>query len=314
MNIHEACITYLSYVRDVKQLSPLTIKAYQQDLDLLAQILGHQTSFDSVSRDCIRQVVAAMFAKDQSKASVKRRIACYRTMFSWFESEKLINQSPFYKLNLKIKLPHRLPRNLTSQELTSLRCTAIGNVDFDVSVQCRWDDAPRKIINHICTLIGIELLLTTGLRISELTSIRINDIHLSEEYIHIRGKGQRERRVFITTENIRNLICNYLLFRKKFSVENDNFLINKLGKPVTSQTFRLWVRALGKKAKLSRIATPHMYRHSAATHLIEAGVDIRFVQRLLGHQSITTTQLYTHVNDSELQKTIKAANIQGRVL
>jgi integrase/recombinase XerD len=235
-------------------------------------------------------------------------------MFSWLESENIIDQTPFYKLNLKIKLPHRLPRNLTSSELIKLRSTAINNLDFNTNDGESWQTVHRRQINDVSTLIGLELLLTTGVRISELSNIRVNDIHLIESYIHIRGKGQRERRVFITTENIAQLITQYLRLRKKVSASTDSFLINKLGNPATPQTFRLWMKALAKKAKLSRVATPHMYRHSAATHLLEAGVDIRYVQRLLGHQSITTTQIYTHVNNSELYKVIKEADIQGKVL
>jgi integrase/recombinase XerD len=314
MSIIESCQSYISYARDVKQLSPLTIKAYQQDLNLLTKLIDPEKTIGFLSRDCLRDVVKKMFKMGQSHASVKRRMACYKTMFSWLESENIIDQTPFYKLNLKIKLPHRLPRNLTSSELIKLRSTAVNNLDFDSDDIESWQTVHRRHINDISTLIGLELLLTTGVRISELSNIRVHDIHLIESYIHIRGKGQRERRVFITTENIAQLITRYLRLRKKVSASTDLFLINKLGNAATPQTFRLWMKALAKKAKLSRVATPHMYRHSAATHLLEAGVDIRYVQRLLGHQSITTTQIYTHVNNSELYKVIKGADIQGKVL
>lgn len=314
MNISEACTSYISYARDVKNLSPLTIKAYEQDLSLLIKLTNSETTIDLFSRSCLKEVVKAFFKMEQSQASVKRRMACYKTMFSWLESENIIGQTPFHKLNLKIKLPHRLPRNLTSSELIKLRLAAIKNIGFDSNNLEHWHAINRRSINDISTLIGLELLLTTGVRISELTNILLDDIHLNESYIHIRGKGQRERRVFITTDSIALLITQYLKFRKKVTVSTSTFLINKLGNPVTPQTFRIWMKALTREAKLSRTATPHMYRHSAATHLLEAGVDIRFVQRLLGHQSITTTQIYTHVNNSELYRVIKEADIQGRVL
>ena len=314
MNIKDACKTYISYAKDIKQLSHLTIKAYEQDLNLLQKLLGSNEPIVSISKTSLKEVVGSMFKMEQSHASVKRRLACYKTMFSWLENEGYIDKSPFHKFDLKIKLPHRLPRNLTTKELTKLRNTAIENLGFDTTNGKHWNNINKRKINHISTLIGVELLLTTGVRVSELTSIRISDIYLTEGYIHIRGKGQRERRVFITTDNISFLINQYLRLREKLSVDIGSFLINKLGNPATPQTFRLWIKALAKKAKLSRVATPHMYRHSAATSLLEAGVDIRYVQRLLGHQSITTTQIYTHVDNLELYNVVKGADIQSNIL
>jgi integrase/recombinase XerD len=314
MNLTEACATYLSVIQHTRNLSPLTIKAYKQDLAALLKNVDQTIALESLTRHDIRQIVDALFSKGESRSTVKRRVACYKSMFSWLESEDIIAQTPFHKLNLKLKLPLRLPRNLSSDELKKIRYAALLNVNLQRDIKEKFNSKIKNQITPATTLLGLELLLTTGLRISELTSIRIEDIHLSERYIHIRGKGQRERRVFIVTDNISSLIAKYLVMRSQLVNEHQLLLINKQGNPATSQTFRLWLKALGKQARLSRNATPHMYRHSAATQLLEAGVDIRYVQRLLGHQSITTTQIYTHVNNTELYKHIVEANIQGQVL
>lgn len=314
MNINEASKMYLSYVDHTKNLSHLTVKAYQQDINLFLELLGNDAQLASISRLEIRMVVNALFAKGQSKSTVKRRVACYKSMFSWFETEELIEQTPFHKLDVKIKLPHRLPSNLSSEELKNLRDTSLANIGIDSFETVDFSLLPKKSINHLTVFVGIELLLTTGLRISELTNIKLNDIYLSESHININGKGQRERRVFITTKHIKKLLQQYVQIRKLITNDHEFLLINKQGKPATPQTFRLWLNGLSEKAKIKRKVTPHMYRHSAATKLLEAGVDIRYVQKLLGHQNISTTQIYTHVNNTNLYEAIVAANVQGEFL
>lgn len=315
MNISEACFKFLHYSEHTKKLSPLTIKAYEQDLSLLVELSGRNKPVQAVDRDTIRDCVSSLFDKGQSKATVKRRLACFKTLFKWLENEDLIEQTPFYRLDLKIKLPHRLPRNLNQHELKKMLKAAKNELGLSAkSKKLCFKSLEKQHISTLTLLVGLELLLTTGVRVSELTSIQLDDIHLDDRYIHIQGKGQRERRVFITSDNIKRLIKQYLHIRLNTHPQHDSFLINRLGRPATPQTMRLWMAKLSKKANLSRKATPHMYRHSAATNLLEAGVDIRYVQKLLGHQSITTTQIYTHVNNTELYEMIVKADIQGRVL
>lgn len=312
MNTSKACELFLSYSQYTKDLSPLTIKAYKQDLSLLVELTGENSAIESITRETIRQCVNHLFAKGQSKATVKRRLACYKSLFKWLENDEVVEQTPFYRLDLKIKLPLRLPRNLTQDELKTMYKTAKQEVAIDVYRS--QDLLPYVNINQLSIFLALELLLTTGIRVSELTQIQLSDIHLVDRYIHIRGKGQRERRVFITNNNIKVFIEQYLRYRLTTQPDHTTLFINRLGNPATPQTIRIWMRNLGNQANLSRKITPHMYRHSAATKLLEAGVDIRYVQKLLGHQSITTTQIYTHVNNTELYETIVKANIQGAVL
>lgn len=314
MTLLESCELYLDYVENTKKLSALTLKAYKQDLALLVCILKSECVLAKITKTEIRHVVETLFKRGQSRSTVKRRITCYKTMFAWFENEEVIGNNPFSKLNLNIKLPKRLPRNLTLDELKKIRSAAVSSLNFDHKDDLQWIGISKKSINALSTFLAIELLLTTGLRIAELTNITVGDIFLAEGYININGKGDRERRVFIAHEDIRTLLLRYLNLRLNIALAHDRLLINKLGNPATCQTIRLWIRALSESAKLSRRATPHMYRHSAATQLLEAGVDIRYVQKLLGHQSITTTQIYTHVNNLELYNSVVKANIQGRIL
>ena len=319
MNLYEASNNFLAYSQYTRNLSSLTIKAYQQDLAQLALSVGQSNCIMAIDRASIRKCVDELFAKGQSNATVKRRLACYKSFFSWLENEDLIENSPFLRLNLKVKLPQRIPRNLSNDELRKIIIATKDKLGFDPHACITkngslFDFVTRKNLNYLTLLLGLDLLITTGLRISELTGIQLTDIHTRDKYIHIRGKGQRERRVFITSDVLENFIEQYKFIRPRTQPDHDFLLINKLGNQATPQTMRLWIANISKHAKLSRKATPHMYRHSAATHLLEAGVDLRYVQKLLGHQSITTTQLYTHVNNTQLFETVVKANVQEEFL
>jgi len=149
-----------------------------------------------------------------------------------------------------------------------------------------------------------ELLFATGIRVAELASLRDCDIDLVGGVITITGKGSRQRRVYIPDADIRELIVGYRCTRDARERYADSFLTNSRGDAASPQYIRRLVRELGEKAALARRVTPHMFRHSIATYLLEEGVDIRYVQRLLGHRSIVTTEIYTHVADAALKSRV----------
>lgn len=317
MLIFEACDKFLVYSQYTKNLSPHTVKAYRRDLATFKEITGESTPIKKYDRNEIREYVNALFAGGLSKSTVKRRIACIKTLFKWLENEELIDSSPFHKFDLKIRLPHRLPRNLSSQELSGILGAVKKRLGLDKKTEYKISDfgcITKREINDLTTLLSLELLFTTGIRVSELVGILIDDVYLQERFIHIRGKGQRERRVFITDTSIQNLVKTYIQLRKVTSPNHENLLVNSVGRAATTQTVRIWIRHLSESARLNRRATPHMYRHSTATHLLDAGVDICYVQKLLGHQSISTTQIYTHINHAELYKNVVKANIRRKIL
>jgi integrase/recombinase XerD len=317
MIIKDACEQFLLYSRCTKDLSPHTIKAYERDLDTFLTITGRNTPINEYDRNTLREYVNVLFEEGLSKATVKRRLACLKTMFKWLENEEQVDVTPFYRLDLKIRLPQRLPRNLSTQEIRKVLNAVKSMLSLPKEIEytlAEFGEITKRDMNNVTTLISLEILFTTGLRVSELVGINLDDIYLKERYIHIRGKGQRERRVFITDVGIQNLIKTYIQLRQITYPNHNVLLVNSRGRPATTQTVRIWIKQLSEKAKLSRRATPHMYRHSTATHLLGAGVDISYVQKLLGHQSISTTQIYTHINNKELYRNVVKANIRGRVL
>jgi len=300
MKTSEAVSYFLVHIEFVKKLSELTIKAYRQDLNLLLKTIERDLYVSQIDKQILANCVTRFFELEYSKASVKRRIACYKSFFNWLEDEGHIVESPFHNLRLNIKLPSRLPKNLSTNELKKMMVTAKS-------------EAYSGGLKQRTMYLALELLLTTGVRISELTGIKVSDIFLEDNYIQIDGKGQRERQVFIVSDSIKKSLDQYLCLRANKTPLSSQLFVNSYGRPLTPQTFRLWISGLGKRSGLGRKVTPHMYRHSAATQLLEAGVDIRYVQRLLGHQSIATTQIYTSVTNLDLFNKVSVADIRGKV-
>ncbi|MEW8627792.1 MAG: tyrosine-type recombinase/integrase [Candidatus Thiodiazotropha sp.] len=317
MVIQDACEIFIVFCEQTKKLSPHTIKAYRRDLKTFIEIAGPNTKIEIIDRKSINTYVNALFAQGLSKATVKRRLACLKSLFKRLENEDLIDHSPFYRLDLKIRLPQRLPRNLSVQELNKLLSTSKAKLGLPRKSDYEKDDfgtIEKRNINNLSTLLCTELLFATGIRVGELTDIYLSDIYLNEKYIHIRGKGQRERRVFITDNSIQNLIKSYIHYRKVTNPNHEKLLVNSRGRPATAQIVRIWIKKVSKLACLNRTATPHMYRHSTATELLSSGVDIVYVQKLLGHQSISTTQIYAHINHVDLFNNILKANIRRDIL
>jgi integrase/recombinase XerD len=159
------------------------------------------------------------------------------------------------------------------------------------------------------TRVAAFLLLATGIRVGELATVRIRDIDLDQHSMRILGKGNRERQVFLPNEGIAQMLTEYIGPAETHANRPDGLLLDARRRPASSASLRARIKGLGLKAGLTRPITPHMLRHTTATALLEAGVDIRFVQRLLGHQSIATTQIYTHVSDQALKAAIVRANV-----
>lgn len=190
--------------------------------------------------------------------------------------------------------------------LTGVRREASQDRSTWVALPCR----QRALL--VCR-VAVEILFGTGIRVGELTTVRVQDVDLQSESLIVMGKGGRQRRVFLVDDELRSLLGDYLRARTEWDVGCDELLVNGAGRAATTQDIRRLLRGAAERAAIGRRVTPHMLRHSTATYLLEAGLDIRFVQRLLGHQSISTTQLYTHVSDTSLHQALRRAPLREHV-
>jgi integrase/recombinase XerD len=155
-------------------------------------------------------------------------------------------------------------------------------------------------------------MLATGVRVHEVVGITCDDVDLQAHSIRILGKGRRERHVFLTNSWLTGLTATYLQVRRELGIAHAQLLFNSFYDPLTTQAMRSRVGKAAGAAGLNLLITPHMLRHTAATQLMEAGVDIRYIQRLLGHASLATTELYTHVSDGALRRVVTAADTLER--
>ena len=319
MNIRKACDLFLDYCRSSKNLSAHTLRAYEIDLNDFQRFIGPRKGVGGIDKSLLRNYLGHLKEEKGFKpTTIKRRLACLRVLFSWLEDEEIVAQSPLYRLNAKIALPHQLPRALTRDEMSRL----LAFWRLRLGLPPKSQVGPRHLatlrntrdMTSFTGMIATELLFATGMRVGELASVRPDDISPDGEVITIVGKGNRQRRVFVSRNELKVLTRCYLETRAERFPSADCTLVTPQGANASPQYLRQIITRAAKGAGVTRRVTPHMIRHTAATMLLEEGLDIRYVQRLLGHQSIATTQRYTHVTDEVLQKLLEEKHPRGRVM
>jgi len=295
MTLEDACDDFLSHCRSAISLSDHTLRAYTFDLRDFQNHAKRETVFASLDKENLRQFIRHLREERRLKEiTIKRRIACLKLLFRWTKQEGVIDVNPFDNLHERIRLPKRLPRALGSIEVNQL----VGAVNLKTS-----DDR----FQEFATSIAVKLLLTTGIRVGELVKIDIDDLFLADNSLRIHGKGNRQRLVYLFESELNHAIARYLPLRRTKTAATNKLFVTEAGIPFTTQKARKLLGSLACEAGIERRITPHMLRHTAATQLLEAGVDIRYVQRLLGHQSISTTEIYTHVSDQGLRGALRRA-------
>lgn len=284
-----------------KELSEHTIRAYELDLNRFQKFYSSKsTAIEEIEGTHIKDWVDRLHLNGLSASSRKRHLACLKVFFSWAAEEGYIEVSPFHGLKLLIKLPKRLPRNIGESQLQAL-FKALEGID-----------ASQGIARQTLRL-SLELLIATGLRISELCNIKLQDIDFSAGAIRVSGKGARERTAFILDDELKDMLLFYIGKRNEIITEGENLFVTPNGRSVTPDYIRRKLHQFTAEIGLKQRLTPHMFRHSAATLLLENGVDIRFVQRLLGHASLSTTEIYTHVTENSLKAALKEGNVRRRL-
>lgn len=310
MNVARACADFLAHCRVAKNLSAHSLRAYAIDLKEFERFVAPGADIAAVDRQQLRRYLEHLFDMRRLKeSSVKRRMACLKVMFRWLELDEVIPISPFHRLDARIRLPRRLPRNLTDDEVRRLRRAAMARAGMPgrITKQRALRVATHGDPNAFTALVVLEVLLCTGMRVGELVGIRLPDIDLLEGMITIVGKGSRQRRVYLPDGEVVALVSAHISATAARRRSHDGFVVTASGAPATTEFVRTLLRTLAQDAGIDRPVTPHMLRHTAATRLLENGLDIRFVQRLLGHQSISTTEIYTAVTDASLKAAIGRA-------
>jgi integrase/recombinase XerD len=302
-NLTKQITDFLRYCELQKKLDEKTLKAYRIDLTQFSIYTTEDIMY--LNKACITAYIQLLHAKYKPK-TVKRKIATIRAFMNFLEFEEKINVNPMNKLRLTFKEPMLLPKALPLKTIQKLLHVAHQSL-----AETRSGSQKKSVSRDIAVL---ELLFATGLRVSELCSVESRNIDLRDGFVKVQGKGSRERIVFITNHETLSALRQY---KKAFSSEIEKtgyFFINRLGRKLSEQSVRTMIRCYAEKAKINEHITPHMLRHSFATLMLEEDVDIRYIQSILGHSSITTTQIYTHVSLSKQKKIMAKKHPRNRIL
>lgn len=271
-------------------LSGNTLEAYTEDLRKFLDFLSSGgMDFRTVTEDDLHQFMAVLADVGIQPRSMARILSGVRSFYRFLCLEKEIRQDPTELLETP-RIGRRLPEILTVEEIDTL----IGSIDLE------WPEGRR---NRAI----MEMLYSCGLRVSELCALKLSDLFLDEGFIKVEGKGGKERLVPISGRAVQELEAWFedrKDIRAKPGCEDYLFLSLRRGRPLSRITVFYWVKEQAAAAGIRKNISPHTFRHSFATHLLEGGANLRAIQAMLGHESISTTEIYTHVDRSRLRAEI----------
>ena len=281
MRLEDKLAAYLEYCEYRKELDRKTLKAYRIDLRQYFEYI----CVDEPDKEKIEEYVTHLH-KSYKQKTVKRKIASIKAFYNYLEETEIIAESPFRKIKVKFKETVTLPRIIPREEIEKL---------LNHMYQClnENDKASRKFMLRDVAV--IEVFFATGARVYEISNIRDDSINLNTGLIRLMGKGGKERYVQISNTSILEVLKKYYDENEQSIKKSGYFFVNNRESRYTEQSIRLMLKKYTKQAGIERNITPHMFRHSFATYLIEEGVDVSCVQQVLGHSSIKTTQIYIHI-------------------
>lgn len=279
---------FLTHCSDHRKLSPHTIKAYGYDLEHLRAHVSKShpdIAIAQIDRNLVQGWLSSM--AESKPRTVRRRLATLKSMFAALERHGGLTPNPLAGLRSEVKVGLNLPRTVARSTVKALlRATRTEHAT-----------TPKANLRKSRDTALIELLFGTGMRVSEAVALNVMDVDMDRLTIFVRGKGNREREIPIVCEALRQVLIQWLMDRRSQSAkDNDPLFVNRRTSRLSDQSVRGVLRRHAAKAGSRRI-TPHMLRHTVATLLLEDGADLRHIQRLLGHSSITTTTIYVQVSE-----------------
>lgn len=293
---------FIVYIESVKKLSEHTILAYKTDLELLGKNLTSlygkcDFPINDITTEDLRSCVSVLVKQNYSTAKVNRFISAFKSLFAYCKRLQYISINPSFEVKT-LKNPQKLPRFMTKDEVTQL-CNLPGEKKL------LWQSRDEALF---------KVLYSTGCRVSEIQGLKLKDISRDLESALVLGKGRKQRYVFFS-KDAKEALKIYLLERKEKvkSNEEEGFLfVNQMGKPLSIEGIRYIINRYTCVEGTNKHMNPHAFRHTFATTLLNNGADIRIVQELLGHSSISATQRYTHITAEKLIEIYNRAHPHGK--
>ena len=287
---------FLNYLKATKNLSQKTILAYKGDILQFGKVQ------DISNPDLCEYIMYLNQELELKDTSIKRKIVALRIFYDYMEQQKLILANPFSKLRFKFRQEKNLPKTLSISEVKRLLSC------FDININ-HFTDFQKQQFYRDSAL--IDLLVRTEIRIGEASAISLDDIIMNEKTILIHGKGRKQRLIYISSSATWERICSLIKERKKAS--GKNLFVNRFGQPLSIYSIENIYKKYAKKARINEKSTPHYLRHTFATNLLENGADLRYVQEILGHANVSTTQIYTEVTNGRKRQVLKKYNYRNNL-
>lgn len=284
---------FKNYLQLELSLSPHSIEAYEQDVSKLhqfSQTLSNNPSPTQLTTEDLLVFLGFLNELGLAATSQARILSGIKAFFTFLQLENLIQQDPTLLLESP-KLGRKLPDTLSFEEIERM----LASIDLSTN-----EGARNRAI--------LEVLYSSGLRVSELTSLRLSDCFFDIGFVRIIGKGNKMRMVPIGKDAVKFTLLYMEHIRNWQEIQQgheDYLFLNRRGKQLTRVMIFLIIKDIAQKCGIQKAISPHTFRHSFATHLIEGGADLRAIQEMLGHQSITTTEIYTHLDRAFLQETLR---------
>ncbi len=291
---------FLIYLKSVRSLSENSILGYKNDLKNLCEILGDDAPLENISTEDLRLCIAKLSDLKRAKTSINRFIAAVRTFFAYSRRFGYIQKNPALELK-SLKIPKYMPKFLTRPEIDSLCAEPEKN-------ELLWKTRDKALF---------EMMYSSGCRVSEIVSLKITDLDHENSSAIVTGKGKKDRRVYFEKDAKESLEI-YLEDRKerflKEGVKDDSpyVFVNQKGKTLTTEGVRFILSKYSGEKGINHHINPHAIRHTFATSMLSSGADVRYIQEMLGHASISTTQRYTHITTESLIEIYKKAHPHGK--
>ncbi len=290
---------YIVNVCTEKNLGIRSQKAYTSDLNNLINWMSHSKLVDFSEVDFLVYIQWLRHEKKLKDSTIKRNFITIKSFYLFLSAQSIINPTKD-QFNMTFKLPKKLPKTLAKHEISSL----FNNVLYDLS-QSKSSFRIKTATRNIAIL---ELLLCLGIRIGELSSIDTHDVNLIDQTVLIKGKGKKERLLFISNQQVLNRLIDWIELRRHISTDSPALFLNKYGTRLSIYSIENIFYKYRDLASLNSKATPHFLRHTFATNLLSNGADLRSVQEILGHSSVMTTQIYTEVSTERKKQVLLSFN------
>lgn len=301
LNYYDLLNVFLSTMRSTKNPSDKTITAYHSDLWDFCRYIGES----DIAEDTILNFVEYLSNKKLKDSTINRKLIVLKMFFEYLYQNHYINQNYYLYHKFKFKKERKLPKTLTVKEVSRLIDYLTEQKGNASTVFSKWKSTRNLAL--------IDLLISTGIRVAESSAISINDIAMTERVILIHGKGRKQRLIYISCPKTWNNLKEWIKLRKSMNLSTDKLFLNRFREPISIHGIEYIFNSARDSCGINSNATPHYLRHTFATNLLANGADLRSVQEILGHSSVSTTEIYTEVTVERKKQVLKKYNYRNKL-